>query len=55
MGLDIDYLAAKQAIDELEKILSDTPHGKREKIADEIIEFVDKLKEKRKPKNNLVD
>lgn len=44
MGLDVDYLAAKQAIEKLEKILSDQQHGKREKIADEIIEFVEKMR-----------
>ena len=44
MGLDVDYLPAKQAIEKLEKILSDQQHGKREKIADEIIEFVEKMR-----------
>ena len=46
MGLDIDYIAADQAIEELEELLSDEPHGEREKIADEIIEFVEKMKKK---------
>lgn len=46
MGLDIDYIAADQAIDELHELLSETPHGKREKIADEIIEFVEKMSKK---------
>ena len=44
MALDVDYIAAKQAIEKPEKILSDQPHGKREKIADEIIEFVEMMK-----------
>jgi len=46
MGIDVDYLAAKQAIDELTEMLSNTPHGKREKLADDIIEAVEKIKEK---------
>lgn len=46
MGMDVDYLAGKQAIDELEKLFSDQPHGEREQIADEIIDFVDKMKDK---------
>ncbi len=46
MGLDVDYIAAHQSIEELEKLLSDEPHGEREKIADEIIEFVEKMKVK---------
>jgi hypothetical protein len=48
MGLDVDYVAASNSIEELEEILRDTPHGKREKIADDIIEFVEKLKKKYK-------
>ena len=46
MGLDVDYIAAHQSIEELEKMLSDVPHGKREKIADEIIEFVESMSKK---------
>lgn len=46
MPLDIDYLAAKQAIEKLEQLLSSFPHMGREKIADDIIEMVDKLIEK---------
>lgn len=52
MGMDVDYLAARQAIDKLEKMLSDTPHGKRENIADEIIEFVDNLEKRKDNKNS---
>lgn len=48
MGLDVDYIAGKQAIEKLEKLLSDQPHGEREKIADEIIELVDDFIEKYK-------
>tara|TARA_R100000544_G_C2208023_1_gene50368 strand:- start:689 stop:832 length:144 start_codon:yes stop_codon:yes gene_type:complete len=43
MGMDIDWIAANQAIEKLQKKLSDAPHGKREKIADEIILAVDKI------------
>lgn len=43
MPLDVDYIAAKNAIDDIEKTLSNVPHGEREKIADEIIEFAEQL------------
>lgn len=43
MPLDVDYIAAKQAIEKLAKLLSDQKHGEREAIADDIIEFVDKM------------
>jgi hypothetical protein len=46
MGLDVDYIAGKQAIEELEKLFSDQQHGERKEIADEIIEFVEKMKVK---------
>jgi hypothetical protein len=46
MGLDVDYIAAKDAIEELEKFLSNQPHGEREAIADDIILLVAKLKAK---------
>jgi hypothetical protein len=36
MGMDIDYIAGKQAIEKLEKLFSDQEHGEREEIADEI-------------------
>lgn len=44
--MDVDYVFAKNAIDELEKLLSDQKHGEREKIADEIIDFAEKMKRK---------
>lgn len=44
MGMDVDYIAGKQAIEELEKLFSDQQHGEREEIADEIIDFVEKMK-----------
>ena len=46
MGMDLDYIAGKQAIEELEKLFSDQEHGEREEIADDIIEFVEKMKVK---------
>lgn len=48
MGMDVDWLTADQAITELRKLLSNQPHGEREIIADEIIDFVEKMKEKYK-------
>jgi hypothetical protein len=44
MGMDIDYMVAKQAIEELEKLLSNQKHGERGEIADEIINFVETMK-----------
>lgn len=44
MGMDLDYIAGKQSIEELDKLFSDIEHGEREEIADEIIEFVEKMK-----------
>jgi hypothetical protein len=46
MALDIDYVAAIEAIDALEKLLSKKPHGKRVGISDDIIKFVEKMEEK---------
>jgi hypothetical protein len=45
-GMDVDYIAAESAIKELQELLIDIPHGEREEIADEIIEFVEKMKTK---------
>lgn len=50
MPMDIDYVAAKNAIHDLINLLDVQPHGEREQIADEIIEFV-KIMEKRWSKN----
>ena len=44
--MDVDYIVGKQAIEELEKLFSDQEHGEREQIADDIIEFVKKMKVK---------
>jgi hypothetical protein len=44
MGMDIDYVAAMQSIEELQDLLSIQEHGEREEIADEIIDFVEKMK-----------
>lgn len=46
MGMDVDYLVAIDSIKELEQILKKCEHGKREKIADEIVDFVEKIKKK---------
>jgi hypothetical protein len=46
MGLDVDYIAAKQAIDKLEEIISNIQHGEREQIADDVILFVEKMEVK---------
>jgi hypothetical protein len=44
MALDVDYIAARNAIEEISKVLGDVPHGERVAIADEIIDFAQKLK-----------
>ena len=41
--MDLDFLAADQAIDILKKKLSSINHSEREKIADDIIIAVDKI------------
>ena len=46
MPMDVDYVVAKQAINELDKLLSNIPHGEREEITDEIVTFVEKMKQK---------
>lgn len=46
MPMDIDYVAASKAIDELMNLLNQQPHGEREGIADEIIEYVKMMKER---------
>ena len=46
MPLDVDFVAADQALEKLREILSNQPHMKREGIADDIIEFVEKMEEK---------
>lgn len=43
---DIDYIVGSQAIEALKKLFSDQVHGDREEIADDIIEFVEKMKVK---------
>lgn len=48
MPMDIDYVAATQALDNIKTILDKQPHMEREKIADEIIEFQLKLEKKYK-------
>ena len=54
MALDVDYIAARNAVEEISKVLMDVPHGERVAIADEIIDFAQKLKlsyGKKTPKN----
>lgn len=46
MGMDVDYIAGHRAIEDLETLLSSQPHGEREDIANEIIDFVTDMKNK---------
>lgn len=50
MPLDVDAIAANNSIEELQELLDDQEHGEREEIADDIIEFVDRMKNKYNPK-----
>lgn len=44
--MDIDYIAAKEAIENLEELLNEQEHGEREVLADDIIAFVEEMKVK---------
>lgn len=50
MPLDVDAVFAMDAIEVLTKLVSNQPHGERGEIADDIIEFVDKMEQKYKNK-----
>ena len=52
MPMDVDAVAGNQAIDKLKEIFSGHPHGEREEFADDIIDFVKKMKKKYKPKKD---
>jgi len=44
--MDVDYVVAKEHIDKLERLLANQPHGERDEIADDIIDFVEKMEAK---------
>lgn len=46
MPLDVDYIVATTVLKELDEILNSVPHGERQKIADDYIEFLDQMREK---------
>jgi len=46
MGMDLDAVFSKTALDNIREMISKTPHGEREKIADDIIAFEKMLCEK---------
>ena len=46
MGMDVDAIVARQAIEKIGKVLLSVEHGEREEITDEIIEFSKKLEKK---------
>ena len=54
MGIDVDYIAGKRAIDELLKLFGAQERGQRAEIANEIIEFVEKLKAKWGEKDSAI-
>lgn len=43
MPMDVDYVTAKAALEELDEILSSIPHGKRKMIADDYLDFLDAM------------
>ncbi len=55
MGMDVDYIAANRAIEDLIRLLAKQSHGEREKIADDIIEFVEKMEKKYGQTKNSVE
>lgn len=46
MGMDLDFLAGQAVIEMLQELLNNQEHGEREELANDIIEFVAKMKEK---------
>ena len=46
MGLDVDFIVAKDSLKEIDGVLFDMEHGERQEIADEIIKFADGIKKK---------
>ena len=52
--MDLDYIVGVQAIEQLEKLLSEQGHGEREELADEIIDFVNKMTTKWKRVDSYV-
>ena len=44
--MDVDYVVAKQAVDQLNDLLSSLPHGERSDICDDYEEFLEKMKKK---------
>lgn len=51
MGIDVDFIAGKEGLDKVSKLLSDQEHGKRGNIADDIIRFASAMKEKYSPQS----
>jgi len=43
MGMDVDAVFARTALENIQDIVSKLPHGKRTKICDDIIKFQDKI------------
>jgi len=54
MGIDLDWMAANEAIEKLQEMLDNAEHGKRAKIADEIIVAVDKICKENLSKQNFM-
>lgn len=46
MPMDVDYIFAMEAIDELKTLVENQEHGECEEIADEIITFVEEMKKR---------
>ena len=46
MGMDIDAVVANQELEKLSDLILEQPHGEREDICDDIIDFVKLMCEK---------
>lgn len=46
MGMDTDYIFSEITLDEILNIVKEQPHGKRQKIAEDIEKFFKKIKRK---------
>lgn len=46
--MDIDYIFGTEAIEELQALFDNQEHGEREKITDDILKFVKRMKKKYK-------
>ena len=46
MGLDVDFIVAKDSLKVIDGVLFDMEHDERQEIADDIIKFAEEIKKK---------